>query len=392
MAGLDPRDIDILRYYAKEGNRILYWNYLAQHPGNDGYGVLALSVVRNDNMPGAIANAYAQLQASMQNHRHLSEREWETFGQDLIRRDLASREAQLAKHRPDLALNLPVKDVQKAHDAAFDEVHITPDAWTPRHLLEAARRNGSEADAEGIWRTMLDSSALGTKRLGLTTKDILACDHDRPLEGSAYLARLTVATGTAADSLAYDDPHRIGGRHLYVQYFPRQHLWQEVNSASGSPTYTLVTDPREVQELNDARAVRLERQEKATQFHPDDPHRTVKKSPFTLADAAPELTTPSTQVAEQASPAQSRTSHAPGSIDDLFERLTHAAMKRDFDGLHAVGWEYMQSTAGQQWLQSGRDHLQAQREQDALAAQQALAQQAAQEAAVQQHRGPVMRM
>ncbi|RYH24979.1 MAG: hemolysin, partial [Alcaligenaceae bacterium] len=60
MAGLDERDIDVLGTYAKDGNRTLYWNYLARHPGNDGYGLLALGVVRNDNMPGAVANAYAQ--------------------------------------------------------------------------------------------------------------------------------------------------------------------------------------------------------------------------------------------------------------------------------------------------------------------------------------------
>lgn len=46
--GLSQRDIDVLTAYAKSGNRELYWNYLAQHEGSDGYGKLALGVARND--------------------------------------------------------------------------------------------------------------------------------------------------------------------------------------------------------------------------------------------------------------------------------------------------------------------------------------------------------
>ena len=37
MNGLDKRDIDVLSYYAEQGNRELYWNYLANKQGNDGY-------------------------------------------------------------------------------------------------------------------------------------------------------------------------------------------------------------------------------------------------------------------------------------------------------------------------------------------------------------------
>jgi len=35
---LSERDMVVLRHYAAEGNRELYWSYLAQLPGNDGYG------------------------------------------------------------------------------------------------------------------------------------------------------------------------------------------------------------------------------------------------------------------------------------------------------------------------------------------------------------------
>ena len=39
-----------------------------------------------------------------------------------------------------------------------------------------------------------------------------------------------------------------------------------------------ITDPARIAELNDTREVRLERQEKQ-QFHPDDPYRTITRSP-----------------------------------------------------------------------------------------------------------------
>lgn len=56
---LSAEGMNVLSHYAATGNRELYWNYLAQLPGNDGYGRLALGVVRHDNMPGATADLYA---------------------------------------------------------------------------------------------------------------------------------------------------------------------------------------------------------------------------------------------------------------------------------------------------------------------------------------------
>lgn len=66
MSGLTQRDIRILSNYASTGNRELYWNYLSQLPGSDGYGTLALGVVRNDSLPGRVANSYAQDYAQAQ--------------------------------------------------------------------------------------------------------------------------------------------------------------------------------------------------------------------------------------------------------------------------------------------------------------------------------------
>ena len=59
MSILSREDQKVLAHHAKEVNRELYWNYPAQIPGNDGYALVALGVVRNDKMPGAVANTYA---------------------------------------------------------------------------------------------------------------------------------------------------------------------------------------------------------------------------------------------------------------------------------------------------------------------------------------------
>lgn len=47
MSGLTQRDIKILSSYADAGKRELYWNYLSQLPGADGYGTLALNEAIN---------------------------------------------------------------------------------------------------------------------------------------------------------------------------------------------------------------------------------------------------------------------------------------------------------------------------------------------------------
>ncbi|MEZ5705673.1 MAG: hypothetical protein R3E56_10550 [Burkholderiaceae bacterium] len=133
----------------RKGNRELYWNYLAQTPGNDGYGLLALGVVRNDNMPGALANQYAQNRAQSVRGVRMSERQWDAFGQDLMR-DYEFRQAHFDNGEAVQALNLPVKEVQIVHDQTFGDTGITPDAWTPRPLLEAARRHEASLLPKGV--------------------------------------------------------------------------------------------------------------------------------------------------------------------------------------------------------------------------------------------------
>ncbi len=288
MPGLTEQDLTILGRYADEGNRELYWNYLAQKQGNDGYGVLALGVVRNDSMPGAVANHFAANRAQADG-REMSERDWERFGEDLVSRDVAFRSRYMAGGRGDLALNLPVEDVQRAHDDAFREAGIDPNAWTPRQLLDAARRHGGEQAAEQVWANMLDGRGLGLNRMGITSRDVLFTYNDAQLPARQYLQDLGSASGLAAVDRARTDPDIIGARNFYYRYDRRTGGWSSVTAGDdvGGPIIREVTDARQLRELNDTRAVRLESQAQRDDWHPQDPNRTrpIARSPFTLADA-----------------------------------------------------------------------------------------------------------
>ena len=329
MSGLTGQDLRILAHYAEHGNRELYWNYLAQKEGADGYGVLALGVVRNDSMPGAVANHFADNLARADG-RTLSEREWERFGEDLVRRDLALRTRHFEDGRADLALNLPVDDVQRAHDGAFREARIDPNAWTPRQLLEAARRQGGEQAAQQVWANMLDSRGLGLARMGITSVDVLWTYNDAQLPATRYLGTLTGASALAAVDRARTDPDVIGARDFYYQYDRRGGQWSSVANGEFGPHIRTVTDPRRVEELNDARAVRLESQAQRDDFHPDDPNRgrPVARSPFTLAEAG-DAQDPAVQLAS--SRGAMRQPSVPADMPDhpLFQQAFAAIARRD---------------------------------------------------------------
>lgn len=287
MSGLDKRDIDILEHYAKTDNRELYWNYLAHKQGNDGYGLLALGVVRNDNAPGATANEFADSQARRDGVT-MTEREWNDFGVDLMQYDFKQRQYYQKGGRPDLALNLPVKDVEAVHDATFRKHAINPDGWTPRQLLDAARRHGGDAAAEKVWSSMLDNSQMGIKRLGDTLKGIK--DHnDTQLDAHDYLWGMTTARLGTALPISNTDPDRIGIRDGAFVYDRHSRKWSaEVETEAGIITHP-VRDPQRIRELDDTRELRLQRQQLRQQFYPDDPyrHQPVLRSPQTLAETDP---------------------------------------------------------------------------------------------------------
>lgn len=289
MSGLTNRDVEILDSYARAGNRELYWNYLSQLPGADGYGTLALGVVRNDSIPGAVANSYAQSYAGQQHDRgssfpnvHLTERQWDSFGQTLLEQDLIRRRYWMDEQRPDLALNLPGRDVMTAHDVAFEAHKLDPNCWTPRVLLQAARENSGPDKAEQIWRNMLNNDYAGGARAARTVGDTFS--QMGAVEGGRYLATLTaLEANTMLQSRAAVDPNVIGSNSHYAMYFERDQKWANISTVGGHVSMREETNPARIAELNDTREVRLERQQKATQFHPDDPYRTITPSPFTAS-------------------------------------------------------------------------------------------------------------
>ncbi len=339
MAGLSQVDLNILTAYASAGNRELYFNYLAQKEGNDGYGLLALGVVRNDNGPGATANCFAQDQAR-KNGANYDERDWQSFGVELMNNDLAMRQAQFAAKRPDLALNLPVADIQEAHDLVFEGRQINPDAWTPRQLLEAARRHGGEAEAEKAWSMMLDNDWRGVTRGYSTTERLAYRYNDEKLDAADYVASMAAArtrAGLFPTANTNPDTILLDGKEYSFQ--SETGAWRgPAPIESRIPVKIPVSDPGLLERLNDAREVRLEREELRTQFHPDDPNRNrpIKASPWLFTDA-----TPTQERGAEASPAQLAQATDPRSPDHARNGLYQqcAAGVRGLDAEVGKGWD-----------------------------------------------------
>lgn len=289
MEGLNAKDIEILRFYAVSGNRELYFNYLSHKAGNDGYPLLALGVVRNDNAPGATANVFADNQARADGVA-LGERGWHGFGVDLMRADFALRFKHFEAGRPDLALNLPAKDVQDSHDPIFRQYGINPDGWTPRQLLEAARRHGGDEEAEKVWAMLRDNSLKGVTRAAATTFAVSHQYNDDQLDANAYLEAMGKAYNVALGAQSNTDPHRIALDGRYYRFDEKSGGWMQVQDAQRQLHFSSpVTSPETLETLNDLRQLRMDRQQLREQFHPDDPnqHRPIMASPFLFADAEP---------------------------------------------------------------------------------------------------------
>lgn len=152
--GKVERDMEILRFYAAQGNREAYWSYLAAN--GDRYARLALGVVRNDTVSGVIANGYAQMRAD-QMKVVMSERDWDKFGVELMRSDLAARESYLPQS---IALgkiiSLTVKDIAIYHAKLFSNFNLDPAAWTAHIPLAPYLLANDQAGAEKVWEAMLD--------------------------------------------------------------------------------------------------------------------------------------------------------------------------------------------------------------------------------------------
>ena len=312
MSGLSQEDIKVLTFYAERDNRELYWNYLAKKPDSDGYGLLALGVVRNDNMPGAVANAFADAEAKRAGV-HLTERGWNAFGVDLMERDLKLRANYVERGFGNLALNLPAKDVMQAHDDAFTNAHIPVNAWTPREYLQAAQREGEREagphattgqrqaggtqEMQSAWTGMLDNVRQGVDRGAKTLFGTSYQYNDEQLGAAGYTVRMGQAYVTAAVTRANTDPDVIGASTVYHQR-SREGRWTLVSegpeygpafmSPSEMRSDTPERNPQRLRELEDTRQLRLEIKDRRDDFHPLDTNHTLKRSPRTLAEAEPQ--------------------------------------------------------------------------------------------------------
>ncbi|WP_294994924.1 XVIPCD domain-containing protein [uncultured Stenotrophomonas sp.] len=302
MSGLTRNDLDILTAYAEAGNRELYFNYLAHKEGSDGYALLALGVVRNDNIPGATANTFANRQA-LADGVNMSESQWQEFGVTLMRHDLALRKQWFTEGRPDLALNLPVLDVRDSHDLTFDEWRVDRSGWTPYKLLEAARAYGGEPEAEAAWKMLLDNRNLGLDRGAQTSMLVLRKYRDHLQDPDGYLREMADAraphglikpvTNLDPDRVRYDGNDYVHG----VDGWRQKSAELEVGSLGPTAVHVRsppasdlkVTNPETLRYLDDARATRQLREELRQQFHPEDPNRDrpIMRSPEVLSDAAP---------------------------------------------------------------------------------------------------------
>jgi hypothetical protein len=319
MSGLIAKDLTVLQYYADNGMRERYWNYLANHttndkPDSDGYGALALTVVRNDAMPGKVANNYAQ--NYVESHpiggvNILNERQWEKVGVDLIRADLAERQKLYPTH-PDLALNLPVEKVYHSHINAFNKNGIDPKAWTPALLIDASHKNtGNMTQANEIWRDMLVSRNLGTSR---AVNALIAADTNDVLL-KPYTANQIKAWGEATRDIPNNDLNTIRtteknsvGQLENHWYGKVRGTWFEghiSNVGFVAIPYALPVDQAKSQQLDSISEFRKQRNELSSQekSHKLDDYKEIIKSQFTLADNQQDLNSNNPAVDLNASPA-----------------------------------------------------------------------------------------
>ncbi|MDQ1187573.1 XVIPCD domain-containing protein [Stenotrophomonas sp. SORGH_AS_0282] len=104
-------------------------------------------------------------------------------------------------------------------------------------------------------------------------------------QATAYVAKLGVYELSMADqSLPTSNPNVIGIRSSYHVYDPKAGTWSH-HTESGFPMQE--RNPRVLEGLNDTREVRLEREEKATHFHPDDPYRQRIETPKVVLNDLP---------------------------------------------------------------------------------------------------------
>lgn len=256
--GKVARDMEILRYYAAQGNREAYWNYLAAN--GDPYARLALGVVRNDTLSGAIANGYAKMRAGEMKVA-MTERDWDKFGVDLMRADLAYRERYLSES---MSLGriapLPVKEISRYHRSVFTRFGLDADAWTAHIPLSPYLDAGDEAGAEKVWQTMLDERFYVTA-LGVSQSEArVLIDGANPAVHGKWFAKMgALASEYSSDPLqSYADADKIGNWRYEKGVWSRMHFEYP---AAMDGSMGVATAPEHLRKQLDLdRLFRLERQ------------------------------------------------------------------------------------------------------------------------------------
>ena len=204
------RDMEILRYYAAQGNREAYWNYLAAY--GDPYARLALGVVRNDTLSGAIANGYAKMRAG-EMARVMNEHDWDRFGIALMRADLTYRDARLPESMTlGKVVQLPVEEIARYHAAVFKDFFLDAEAWTAHIPLSPYLDAGDYAGAEKVWKTLVDERFYVTLLGASQSEASVVMDGADPAVHGTWFAKMgALALDYSSDPFqAYADADKIG--------------------------------------------------------------------------------------------------------------------------------------------------------------------------------------
>ncbi|MCA1495016.1 hypothetical protein I6F11_29845, partial [Ensifer sp. NBAIM29] len=143
---LNDEDIIKLRSYVDTGDRISYYQYLIDK--GDRYAALALGVVTNSNLAGAVANAFAVQKASEIANRELTNSDLAQISLDLMQADfnarLLSSDGLIGRSQ-----------IAQYHIDVFAAHNLPPEAWTAYIPLSLAETEGT---ADALWDQLLDPS------------------------------------------------------------------------------------------------------------------------------------------------------------------------------------------------------------------------------------------
>lgn len=170
-------------------------------------------------------------------------------------------------------------------------------------LAASTNATDIEPEMEKVWQQMLNNDALGLDRPADTLFGLAFRYSDRQLGALAYAKDLGMADAEGTQSWPVSDPNVIGTQSLHYEYDGRSRGWNMVSGTSSPNALAMMsqpetqvrpaTDPQTLTKLDDARAVRMERNANVTQIAPGYPYLKLAKSPFVLADSPSQVSTES---------------------------------------------------------------------------------------------------